>query len=91
MTEENKSEQAPEHSHDSMYLVWHHQSGIGPDYESCHHCSFIRVPEIESLKSQNQRMREALKDARDVLSMAYVKDTSIIFEKVDKALKEVKE
>lgn len=51
------------HSHDSMYLVTH--LGDGVVYESCHHCSFIRVPELETLRGWEARYRVALGKIRD--------------------------
>ena len=60
MTEENKAESIPEHSHDEMYLVSQHMAGNGPDYESCHHCGFIKVPEIDRLNANLISKSEAL-------------------------------
>lgn len=50
-----------QHSHDPMYLVSHRGGGKEyPDYESCHHCSFISVPEIEKLQSRIKELEEKL-------------------------------
>jgi hypothetical protein len=44
-----------------MYLVTH----VGqeyPVYESCHHCSFIRVPELEKLQAQVKEYEKLAED-----------------------------
>lgn len=54
----SEAQEEPSHSHDEMYLVWHHRAGNGPDYFSCHHCGFIKVP---LLAAKGQEIVELLK------------------------------
>jgi hypothetical protein len=58
--------QVSSHSHDEMYLIWHHlgHSG-GPDYFSCHHCGFIKVPDLDKLKSLAVELVDAIKSSQD--------------------------
>jgi hypothetical protein len=65
MTTEKDIGQCLAHSHDEMYLVSHHMAGSGVDYFSCHHCGFIRVPELDQLKAEV----EVLKLLRDILAV----------------------
>lgn len=63
---ENKEENMPAkqeiaaHSHDSFYLVSHGRGDDWPRYESCLHCSFIRVPSLEAVEQERSEYRETL-------------------------------
>ena len=52
MKKEPTAQQISEHSHDEMYLVYHHtgKQENGIDYMSCHHCGFIKVPLLEEVQ-----------------------------------------
>lgn len=75
MTEETpQAQQIPEHSHDEMYLVYHHRGRVPgeTDYLSCHHCGFIKVPKLADLtaqlaeeKAKSSRLEGEVKEWKD--------------------------
>ncbi len=67
MSEELKPDSVQAHSHASMYMVFHVRNGDGPNYESCHHCGFIRVPDLQKRDMKIREMSNLLKEATEKL------------------------
>ena len=57
---EDKTYMVPDHSHDELYLVYHVRGGQGPNYFSCHHCGFIKVPALDESRALVRELVEAL-------------------------------
>ncbi len=67
MSEETKHTSAesaqsiPAHPHDDFYLVYHVRGGNGPNYFSCHHCGFIKVPALATHQEEIAEYKEMIK------------------------------
>lgn len=62
-----KASSVPPHPHDEMYLVFNFRNGDGPDYFSCHHCRFIKVPEIATLQGRVKEFEDEIERVADYI------------------------